>query len=60
MNIKTNTLYTPKEVGEYLKIGYRNMLLLIHKKKIKSIKIGNLYRIPGIEINNYIKRNYLY
>ena len=48
MNIKTNTLYTPKEVGEYLKIGYRNMLLLIHKKKIKSIKIGNLYRIPGI------------
>ena len=58
MNIKNDNLYTTDEVAEYLKIGYRNVLNLIHQKEIVAVKIGNIYRISGYALNTFIKENY--
>ena len=57
MKFKSTNLYTLEEVAEYLKISYRNVLLLVHSKKIKSFKIGKMYRIYGFDLSSYLKKN---
>ena len=57
MDIISNRLYTLDEVSEYLKISYRNTLQLVHLKKLKSIKIGNMYRVYGSDLNKFLKLN---
>ena len=57
MGIISNRLYTVDEVAEFLKINYRSTLLLVHKRKISSIKIGNMFRVYGSEISKFLKEN---
>ena len=57
MDIISNRLYTLDEVSEYLKISYRSTLQLVHLKKLKSIKIGNMYRVYGSDLNKFLKLN---
>lgn len=57
MNIKSNEFYTPDQVADFLQVGYRNILQLIHTKKIRAIKIGNVYRISGYYLNKYLSDN---
>ena len=58
MDINSTHLYTIDELADFLKISYRSALQLIHQKRIKAIKIGNLYRVSGLAINIFIKENY--
>ena len=58
MDINSNHLYTIGELAHYLRINYRNALQLVHQKRIKSIKIGNLYRVSGLSINTFLKENH--
>ena len=37
---------TPEEVGKFLNIGMNKVYELLKNRKIRSIKIGQQYRIP--------------
>jgi excisionase family DNA binding protein len=47
-------ILTIKEVMEILKIGRNKAYYMINHKQIKSIKIGNSYRIPKIALIEFI------
>jgi len=53
MNIK---FYTPQEVAEMLKIGYRKVLDLIQLKHLMAYKIDGIYRISENSILEYLQK----
>lgn len=60
MNTGQN-VYTPDEVRELLNIGRNTMYGLLKTGKIRSIKIGRIYRIPESAVEEYMQGNgYLY
>lgn len=50
MKIQENTIYTPKETQEYLKVSQSTMTRMLKKGLIRSARIGKQYRIMGKEI----------
>ncbi len=50
MEINKNTVYTPKETQELLKISSSTMTRMIKKGLIRAAKVGKQYRILGKEI----------
>lgn len=46
---------TIKDLRQALKIGRNKAYQLLHDNNINYIKIGNRYRIPKINVINYIK-----
>lgn len=47
----TNELLTTEETANYLKISKRTLFRMIHKGKIRAIKLGNTYRFKQIELD---------
>ena len=50
-------LCTPHDIAKRLRIGYRNVLELIGSKRIRAIKIGNLYRVTEYEVQKFINQH---
>jgi excisionase family DNA binding protein len=48
--IKPNTVYTPKEAEEYLKVSRSTIKRMLKNGIIKAYKVGGQYRILGSEI----------
>lgn len=49
-------MYSPKQVAEYLDIGYIKALDLIRDGTLKATKVGNRYRIPEYELDRLFQR----
>ena len=56
MENKSYIYYTPKEVGDILKINYRKILDLIIIGKLSAIRIGRQYRISENELKEYLEK----
>ena len=57
MNMKgIYMFYTPREVGDILKVNYRKILDLIIIGQLSAIRVGRQYRIPASELEEYIER----
>lgn len=50
MKIHENTIYTPKETQEYLKVSQSTMTRMLKNGLIRAAKVGKQYRIFGKEI----------
>jgi excisionase family DNA binding protein len=50
MRIQENTIYTPKETQEYLKVSQSTMTRMLKSGLIRAAKVGKQYRIFGKEI----------
>jgi len=48
--IKPNTVYTPKETQEYLKVSHSTIKRMLKNGIIRAYKVGGQYRILGSEI----------
>lgn len=48
------TLYKPEEVAEILQIGLNTTYDLLHTGKIKGLKVGRIWKIPKMAIEEYI------
>jgi excisionase family DNA binding protein len=48
---------TPKEVAGYLKVPVSNVYHWLKNGELGYFKVGQRYRIPTLEINNFMKRN---
>ena len=46
-----------KEIATFLRVHPQTIRNAIHDKKIEATKIGNEYRIPRRELEDYINRN---
>ena len=56
MENKYYSYYTPKEVGDILKVNYRKILDLIIIGKLSAIRIGRQYRISENELKEYLEK----
>jgi excisionase family DNA binding protein len=50
MEIKENTIYTPKETQTFLKVSPSTMTRMIKTGLIRAARVGKQYRILGKEI----------
>lgn len=50
MKIQEETIYTPKETQEYLKVSQSTMTRMLKSGLIRAAKVGKQYRIFGKEI----------
>lgn len=50
MKIQADTIYTPKETQEYLKVSQSTMTRMIKSGLIRAARVGKQYRILGKEI----------
>jgi excisionase family DNA binding protein len=50
MQIQEDTIYTPKETQEYLKVSQSTMTRMLKNGLIRAAKVGKQYRILGKEI----------
>ena len=50
MRIQEETIYTPKETQEYLKVSQSTMTRMLKSGLIRAAKVGKQYRIYGKEI----------
>jgi len=50
MQIHEDTIYTPKETQEYLKVSQSTITRMIKSGLIRAAKVGKQYRIFGKEI----------
>lgn len=50
MKIQKDTIYTPKETQQYLKVSQSTMIRMIKSGLIRAAKVGKQYRILGKEI----------
>lgn len=48
------SLYTPKEVADYLKISRGAVYNLVAKQEIESIKVGRHRRFTAQQVKNYM------
>ena len=48
-------LLTPEEVAEALQLHHLTVLKFIRAKKLKSIKIGRVYRIRQEDFNTFLE-----
>ena len=48
--------YTPREVGDILKVNYRKILDLIILGQLNAIRVGRQYRIPESELEEYLEK----
>ena len=47
-------LLTPEEVAEVLRLHHLTVLKFIRNKKLKSIKLGRVYRIREEDLNDFL------
>ena len=47
-------LMTPEEVAEVLQLHHLTVLKFIRSKKLKSIKLGRVYRIKKDDLENFL------
>jgi putative molybdopterin biosynthesis protein len=50
------TLYTPKEVADYLHISRGTIYSLVSRGEIQSIKVGRNRRFTSEHVNEYLSR----
>ena len=48
-------LLTPEEVAEALQLHHLTVLKFIRSKKLRSIKLGRLYRIREEDLKNFLE-----
>lgn len=49
-------LLTPEEVAEALQLHHLTVLKFIRGKKLKSVKIGRLYRIREEDLEEFLEK----
>lgn len=50
-------MFTPQEVAKMLKVSLRAVYKWIHEGKLKSKKIGTLWRIPKDALEEFIENS---
>lgn len=50
-------LLTPEQVADNLQLHHLTVLKFIKNKKLKSIKIGRVYRIREEDLQNFLENN---
>lgn len=50
-------LLTPEQVADNLQLHHLTVLKFIKNKKLKSIKIGRVYRIREEDLQNFLEGN---
>lgn len=55
---KFSDILTVKELMDYLAIGKNTAYELLKSNKIKSIRIGRVYKIPKSEVQEYVRRSF--
>ena len=55
---KFSDILTVKELMDYLAVGKNTAYELLKTKKIKSIRIGRVYKIPKSEVQEYILKSF--
>ncbi len=55
---KFSDILTVKELMDYLAVGKNTAYDLLKTKKIKSIRIGRVYKIPKSEVQEYILKSF--
>ena len=50
-------LLTPEQVAENLQLHHLTVLKFIKNKKLKSIKIGRVYRIREVDLSDFLSDN---
>ena len=55
--IQTNSFFGIVEVSEKLKISQKTVRRHIASGKLKSVKIGGVYRIPADALDYFISKN---
>lgn len=48
-------LMTPEQVAEALQLHHLTVLKFIKEKKLKSIKLGRVYRISETDLNEFLQ-----
>ena len=51
---KKSEVFTVEDLMEYLSVGRTTAYKLLRSGKIKTLKIGRLYRIPKKAVDDYI------
>ena len=51
---KKSKVFTVEDLMEYLSVGRTTAYKLLRSGKIKTLKIGRLYRIPKKAVDDYI------
>ena len=51
---KKSEVFTVEDLMEYLSVGKTTTYKLLRSGKIKTLKIGKLYRIPKKAVDDYI------
>ena len=57
IDVNNETVLTPKEVGEILKLSRNTVYKLLRNKQIPAIKIQRQYRILESDLYDWIKSN---
>ena len=55
---KFSDILTVKELMDYLAVGKNTAYELLKTKKIKSIRLGRVYKIPKSEVQEYILKSF--
>jgi excisionase family DNA binding protein len=50
-------IYTPQEIADYLKVTLRTVYQWIHEGKLKSYKVGTLWRVHKSDLEEFIKQS---
>jgi len=53
----TNKLFTPEQVANTLQVHHLTVLRMIKDKKLKSVKLGRVYRIRENDFNDFLNKN---
>lgn len=52
-------LYTPEQVAKELQVHHLTVLKLIKQKRLRSIKLGRVYRIRESDFEKFLEENSL-
>ncbi len=47
-------ILTPKQIANYLGIGYIKALRLVKSGEISCVKIGNAYKVPRLQFQKWL------
>ena len=51
---KIDELLTPKEVSEVLKVNVNTVYIWLREEKIKSVRVGDLWRVRRSDLDDFI------
>lgn len=57
MTLENEELLSPKEAADRMQTSLRSVQRWAKEKKIRSIRIGNKYKIPSSAVDEFVQRS---